>query len=278
MAHVHHFEYGWLTPGIAYCVSVLGSFLGLLCAARAREYDGSRRRFGWLALSATALGGTGIWLMHFMAMIGFSVVGSDIRYEVKLTALSALLAIVVVFLGLLILGVGPAAWNRVLLGGIVTGLGVAGMHFIGMAAMRVDGSVGYSPLPVLASIVIAVTAATAALWFTIVARSTPVVLGAAMIMGVAVTGMHYVGMAAVRVTLGPALTALHGVDVTTALPPIAAIAGVAMAILIYLTLSKPQDNPLPLAPAPREPDSTSPPPPRPGPGSRPMYYQPTVDE
>jgi NO-binding membrane sensor protein with MHYT domain len=243
MAHVHHFAYGWLTPGLAYGVSLLGSMLGLLCAARARGVVGSRlRRAGWLGLAAVSIGGTGIWLMHFMAMIGFSVVGSDIRYKPGLTALSAVLAIGVVWLGLAILGTGPVRWYRVVGGGVVAGLGVATMHYTGMAAMQIDGWFNYRPSMVLASVVIAITAATAALWFTVVARSTRAIIGAAAVMGFAVTGMHYVGMAAVRVHLDPSMGALDGVDVATALPPIAALAGLLVAVLLYTALSAPEED------------------------------------
>ncbi len=75
--HVDHFSYGWLTPGLAYFLSVLGSLLGLVCTVRARAMIDNARRARWLVLAAWAIGGTGIWVMHFMAMIGFSV--PDIR-------------------------------------------------------------------------------------------------------------------------------------------------------------------------------------------------------
>ena len=95
MAHVHHFSYGPLTPVAAYLMSFVGSFLGLLCMSRARASTG-RSRASWLSLAALAIGGTGIWVMHFIAMLGFSVSGMPIRYNVPVTLLSCLTAVAVV--------------------------------------------------------------------------------------------------------------------------------------------------------------------------------------
>ena len=102
MAEVHHFDYGWITPIMAYCLSVLGSLLGLICTSRARRLSTARERSSWLVLAAVSIGGTGIWVMHFMAMIGFGVVGSEIRYDIAITALSVVVAVAVVGLGLFI--------------------------------------------------------------------------------------------------------------------------------------------------------------------------------
>jgi NO-binding membrane sensor protein with MHYT domain len=239
VAEVHHFTYGWITLALSYGVAVLGSFLGLLCTARARDAHTRVSRARWLALAAPAIGGSGIWLMHFAGMIGFTVEGSDIRYDPTLTAGSAVLAIVVVGIGLFVVGYGKATAVRIVAGGTFAGLGVAGMHYTGMAAMNLQGSLGYRGWLVLASVVIAVVAATAALWFTVVTRRMGLIVLASLIMGVAVTGMHFTGMAAVRVRLDPAIPALDGVSVTTMLPPVALVMGLAVTALLYGTLTAP---------------------------------------
>lgn len=189
---VHHFTAGWLTPVLAYVMSVTGSFLGLQCASRARARE---KRVGWLCAAAIALGGTGIWVMHFVAMLGFSVVGATIKYDVPLTALSAIVAVAVVGIGLLIVNWRPHSIGALLAGGAITGSGVAAMHYTGMAAMNADVDIDYQPGFVLLSIVIAVVAAVAALWFTLWVDGLITTFGAALIMGIAVCGMHYVGMA-----------------------------------------------------------------------------------
>ncbi len=84
-------------------------------------------------------------------------------------------------------------------GGGITGLGVGAMHYAGMYAMKSDASISYDGRIVALSMVIAVVAATAALWFTLHVRGTLVTVAAALVMGVAVSGMHYTGMFAMRV-------------------------------------------------------------------------------
>jgi NO-binding membrane sensor protein with MHYT domain len=243
VAGTQELAYGWLPPALAYGVSVLGSLLGLLCTSKARQGGTLGRRAGWLTGAAISIGGAGIWLMHFLGMISFAVDGSDVRYGIGLTVVSALIGIVVVGIGLVILGTAdrPKA-RRVFSGGLFTGLGVAGMHYTGMAAMQVDGTISYDLALVAASIVIAVVAATAALWFTIVARNVYTIAGAALIMGVAVNGMHYVGMHALRVKLDHVHSISAGIDLTTAVPLIAGLTGTVVSLLLYVTLSIPSHD------------------------------------
>jgi len=195
---VHNFSYGLLTPALAYLMSFLGSFLALRCTSRARASTGSARR-GWLLVAAVSLGVTGIWVMHFIAMLGFSVPGDTIRFNVLVTLASMLLAVAFVSLGLMIIGFGPATNWALVLAGVVTGFGVAGMHYTGMAAMEGPFRMNYDPLLFVLSVVIAIVAATAALWATLRISKMWATLAASLIMGVAVSGMHYTGMAAMRV-------------------------------------------------------------------------------
>ena len=198
--HVDHFTYGAVTPVLSYTLSVLGSLLGLICTVRARATSDGGRRARWLLLAAWAIGGTGIWVMNFMAMIGFSVGDAPIRYDVSITIASWITAIVAVGIGLFIVGFGRPNFFKIVLGGLFTGSGVAAMHYTGMAAMRLPGDISYDRKLFIASIVIAVVASTVALWFTVTLRKGVVLFIAALIMGVAVNGMHFTGMYAMRVT------------------------------------------------------------------------------
>ena len=241
MAEVHHFAYGWITPIMAYSLSVLGSLLGLICTSRALRFTAGRQRIWWLVLAAVALGGTGIWVMHFMAMIGFTVEGSEIRYDIAVTALSVVVAIGVVGVGVFIVALGKPSVPKIAIGGLLTGLGVNAMHYIGMAAMRLDGEISYDPVRVGASIVIAVVAATVALWLAVTVKSGGVIFASAMVMGVAVTGMHYTGMSAMSVELSE-----HG-DVTGAsstnlIAPIALSVVLVVMGLVYSVLAAPTDE------------------------------------
>ena len=188
-------EGGLGTLAFAYFASCLGCVLGLSAMSRARSAAGGMQK-RWLLLGAFAIGGTGIWAMHFIAMLGFSVPDWQLTYNVPITVASLLVAIVVVGAGLAIAVRGRGGYRPLLAGGAITGVGVAVMHYVGMSAMNMPDSVDYSPLLVLASVVIAVAAATVALWFAMNVRGIPATIGAGMVMAVAVCGMHYTGMAA----------------------------------------------------------------------------------
>lgn len=180
-------------------MSCLGAFLGLRCATRARAYHGAARAM-WLLLASVAIGATGIWVMHFIAMLGFTIPGQTILYNVPITMISLLVAVAVVAVGLFIVGYSRSEGPVPLLtGGVIVGLGVASMHYIGMDAMRMPDMMRYNLGLVALSVVIAIVAGTAALWAGLRVRGTWQTLGAALIMGVAVSGMHYTGMAAMRV-------------------------------------------------------------------------------
>jgi NO-binding membrane sensor protein with MHYT domain len=202
VVQVHNFSYGLLNPGLAYLTSCLGCFLGLQCTARARALQGGAR-VRWLLLAGVSIGTTGIWVMHFIAMLGFSIPGQAITYNVPVTILSMLVAVGVVSVGLLIVGFGGEGLRPLLLGGMIIGLGVASMHYMGMWAMRMPDTMGYDPRLLAASVLIAIVAGTAALWAALRLGSVWHTLLASLIMGVAVSGMHYTGMAAMQVTAAP---------------------------------------------------------------------------
>ncbi|GAA2140098.1 MHYT domain-containing protein [Kitasatospora kazusensis] len=199
MGHIDHAVYGWVTPAISYLVACLGALLALRSTRWALLTEGRTRR-NWLAFASLSLG-VGIWSMHFIAMLGFAVSGTEIRYNVPLTVASLLIAILVVGVGIFTVGYSKHPRAALLAGGVTTGLGVAAMHYLGMAAMQMPGTVSYDHVTVGLSIAIAVFAATAALWATLNVQGTAAVLGAAPVMGVAVCAMHYTGMAAISVRL-----------------------------------------------------------------------------
>ncbi|HXS66111.1 MAG TPA: MHYT domain-containing protein [Streptosporangiaceae bacterium] len=197
MLTVHNFQFGLLTPILAYLMSFLGAFLGLRCTARARATIGSARR-GWLLVGSVSIGITGIWVMHFIAILGFAIPGQTIHFNVLITLASMLLAVAFVSLGLLFVGFGNVNLRSLLLAGIVVGLGVAAMHYSGMAAIEAPMRMTYNPILFGASVLIAIIACTAALWAALTLHTLWSTAGAAAVMGVAVCGMHYTGMAAMH--------------------------------------------------------------------------------
>ena len=242
MIHINNFANGALNPVMSYVVSCVGCFLGLRCTTRARAYQGAARA-RWLTLAALSIGTTGIWVMHFIAMLGFAIPGETIRYNVPFTILSMLIAVIVVGIGVFIVGFSRRAGNGpLLLGGTILGLGVASMHYIGMAAMVMPDAVRYSTALVALSIVIAVVAGTAALWAALRLSAVWSTLAASLIMGVAVSGMHYTGIAAMRVSAsrGPGLMAgmQGGVSAQAfLLPLIIGISVLAFILTVVISLS-----------------------------------------
>ncbi|MFJ5535018.1 MHYT domain-containing protein [Streptomyces sp. NPDC093261] len=223
MGHLDHATFGWLTPVLSYVMACIGAALGLRCTVRALGATGRSRR-NWLLTAASAIG-TGIWTMHFVAMLGFGVSGTEIRYDVPLTILSLLVAIVVVGAGIFAVGYSRDRIRALLLGGLTTGLGVASMHYLGMAALRLHGTVRYDPALVAASVVIAVVTATAALWAGLNVRSPVAVAVASLVMGAAVSSMHYTGMFAVSVRVSPSVQALPGATAMQFIFPLAVVLG-----------------------------------------------------
>jgi NO-binding membrane sensor protein with MHYT domain len=196
---VDSFSYGLVTPVAAYIMACLGGALGLRCTTRSVRNVRSFKP-GWLALGATAIG-SGIWTMHFIAMMGFSVAEVPIAYHKPTTFASLAVAIVMVGIGIFIVGYRGATPMALVTGGTITGLGVATMHYLGMAGLRLQGRIDYDTLTVALSVLIAVVAATAALWAAVSVHGFLASLGASLVMGIAVSGMHYTGMAAVSVHL-----------------------------------------------------------------------------
>ncbi len=262
MAPVDHLAYGWINPVMAYAFSFLGSLLALMLAKRARDnHDGKRLRL--LLIAALVLGSTGIWLMHFVAILGFDVPGTALRYDLFVTALSLAIAVGIVGFGLLVVGLGEqlAAW-RFLFGGPITGIGVAAMHYVGMAAININAEISYDRPLFVASVIIAMVAATVALWLAMVVKSASATVLAAAAMGIAVCSMHYTGMAAVEVRPSETIHPLHGSTPFTLLVPISMLASILIFGVFYAMAGmsiRDHSTGAPLAlPAPAEQRESSP--------------------
>src|SRR5258708_6705110 len=167
---MHHFDMGLWLLFLAYIVSVTGSVVGLACTRLGAAASNERDRLRWLAMASIAIGGVAIWLMHFIAMLGFAIPGSVVRYNLGWTVASAALAISAVFVGLITIG-RTVDLRRLIAGGVITGVAVALMHYTGMWALQMQGAMTYQKGLVALSVLIAVVAATAALWFTLVLES-----------------------------------------------------------------------------------------------------------
>ena len=238
---VHNFSNGLLNPGLGYLMSCLGSFLGLRCITRARAYTG-RTRAIWLLLASLAIGATGIWVMHFIAMLGFAIPGQQILYNVPVTLVSLLAAVVVVAIGLFIVGYSRGGVLPVLAGGVIIGIGVSTMHYVGMSAMSMQGTVRYSLGLVGVSVLIAIVAGTAALLAGLHVGGVWSSLAVSLVMGVAVTGMHYTGMAAMHVYAGHGGMAMSGNPADSFLFPLLLGASVLTFLLSLIIAMSPNEE------------------------------------
>jgi NO-binding membrane sensor protein with MHYT domain len=244
MSHeLHHFTMGfWVLP-LAYVMAVVGSYVGLSCVRQALRFTTVRAGMLWLVMASVSIGGVGIWLMHFIGMMGFAVPASAIRYNLALTVLSAALAVIATLFGLgAVVGIRLISTRRLdhlaalVVGGLVMGLAVSLMHYSGMAAIRIQGTLEYDPMFVAASVIIGIVASTAALRVAGLAERLWVRVAAALIMGCAVVAMHYTGMAGVQATVDPTSSAPSGVTVMALLFPAFVIGVIVLAVPIVALL------------------------------------------
>ena len=174
-------------------VACFASYTALDLSGHLGPTRGFARR-AWLVAAALTMGG-GIWSMHFVAMLAF-IMPIPMSYDIGLTILSLVVAILVTGVGFYVISRQGASPLRLVLSGIFMGLGIAGMHYTGMAAMRGNVELSYDPLFVALSLVIAIGASTVALWVAFRTTDLEQKLVAAVVMGLAISGMHYTGMRA----------------------------------------------------------------------------------
>ena len=190
------YNYGLVV--ISVLVAILASYTALDLATRITASRGKSARM-WLVGGAFSMG-IGIWSMHFLGMLAFSL-PIPLGYDVAITLLSMLIAVVVSGFALHIVSQPSLGARKLGIAGVVMGLGICSMHYTGMWAMETHPLATYDPLLFAASVAIAIAAALAALWIAFTLRTGPewtryAKLGSAVIMGFAITGMHYTGMAA----------------------------------------------------------------------------------
>ncbi len=172
-------------------VAVFASYTALDLGGRVAAARGLARRV-WLVAAAITMGG-GIWSMHFVAMLAF-IMPTPMSYDIGLTTLSLVVAMFVTGGGFYVISRHSGSLLRLVLSGIFMGLGIAAMHYTGMAAMREHVDLSYDRIFVALSLIIAIGASTAALWLAFRTTDLGQKLIAAVVMGVAISGMHYTAM------------------------------------------------------------------------------------
>ncbi len=207
---------------LSIAVAIIASYTALDMAGRVSASDSSARKSViWLVAGAMSMG-TGIWSMHFIGMLSFHL-PIKVAFDLPITLLSLIIAIVASFIALFFLRQAQLGIRNLVIGTILIGSGIAAMHYTGMFAMQMSPPIRYEPLLFVASILIAIVASLAALWISFQLRwkhSRHEILakvGSAVVMGLAISGMHYTGMAATRFAPGSVCLAVTsgGIDLTT---------------------------------------------------------------
>ncbi|EBH8765678.1 EAL domain-containing protein [Salmonella enterica] len=191
-------EYNHILVAVSFAVAIFASYTALNMAGRVAGSARSNARI-WLIGGGFALG-VGIWAMHFVGMLAMDH-AMNMRFDPFLTGLSMLIAIGSSLFALWLVSAEKLRLRRLLPGALVMGLGISAMHYTGMAALQFASIIVWNSAWVALSIIIALLASCGALWLTFRLRheGTDVALrraGAAVLMGIAIAGMHYAGMKA----------------------------------------------------------------------------------
>ena len=215
-------------------VACFASYTALDLGGRVRAAFGLARK-AWLFTAAMAMGG-GIWAMHFIAMLAF-VMPVPMAFDVGLTLLSLFVAVVVTGVGFYLISTHEATPRLLALSGLFMGLGIVAMHYTGMAAMRVPADLSYDRLFVALSVLVAVGASTAALWLAFRTAALLQRLAAAVVMGLAIAGMHYTAMHAAIFTPHAPLDQAQGHSSMGHTNLALAVAGITFLILLFALIA-----------------------------------------
>ena len=209
-------SYNFWLVAVSFIVAALASYTALDLTGRIALLASSRLRHAWLAGGAAAMG-VGIWSMHFIAMLALSL-PIPLGYDFALTGDSLAIAVVVSYFALFVTTRARLTLIHLVSGSVLMGLGIAGMHYTGMTAMRMRPGIDYQPAWFAASLAIAIAASMAALLIARRLRDDTgynvrrTRFGAALIMALAISGMHYAGMMAADFPVDAICGAAKGVN------------------------------------------------------------------
>ena len=228
-------SYNYALVALSVLIAIFASYAALDLAGRVTAADGWTRSV-WLLGGAGAMG-TGIWSMHYIGMLAF-LLPIPVAYHWPTVLLSLLAAVLASVVALGAVSRQKMGAFRALAGSVLMGAGISGMHYIGMAAMRLPAVCQFNSSLVVLSVVFAVLISLAALWITFHFRDEKKrigwkKLGGAVVMGAAIPVMHYTGMAAASFTpSGVPADLSHAVSISTL-----STAGIATVTFIVLGLA-----------------------------------------
>jgi PAS domain S-box-containing protein len=228
-------SYSYALVALSVLIAAVASYAALDLAGRVTAARGWIRA-AWLLGGACAMG-TGIWSMHYIGMLAF-ILPIPVAYHWPTVLLSLFAAILASAIALYVVSREKMGASRAAVGSVLMGAGIASMHYIGMAAMRLPAMCHFDSFLVVLSVVFAVSISLAALWITFHFRDEKTGVGreklaGAVVMGAAIPIMHYTGMAAASFTSsGMPVDLSNAVSISTL-----GTAGIAAVTLIVLGLA-----------------------------------------
>jgi signal transduction histidine kinase/NO-binding membrane sensor protein with MHYT domain len=199
-----HALYSPVLVAVSVLIAIFASYTALDLASSVSVARGRIRQV-WLTGGSLAMG-VGIWSMHFVGMLAFSLPGTPIAYDITLLILSIVVAIAASAIALVVVSRRMVPLPALVVAGLAMGAAISGMHYSGIWSMRLSAHITWQDRLVAASITIAIVAAFAALWLAFRFRGESGVrgvwyrIGGAVLMGVAIAGMHYTAMLAMQFT------------------------------------------------------------------------------
>lgn len=232
-------SYNLLLVFASYCVAVIAAYTAIYFGTKVFELSGANRKF-WLGAGALCLG-TGIWSMHFVGMSAYEMpMEMDMTFNAGITALSWVPAILASALALYVITLPSVSARSIVASAFIMGTGIFCMHYTGMYAMKMNPPIQYDMLLVAISGVIAVVASGAALVICRKVRDVPeqyvliVKIVAALVMGVAICGMHYTGMAAANYHVDASMASSNSLRGDWMGVPTAIAASVFLLLAVYI--------------------------------------------
>ncbi|WP_153803842.1 hypothetical protein [Nocardia sp. SYP-A9097] len=249
-----YFSMGYWVIGLALIVSVAGASCGLACIRQSTKSVTARFRLLWLFVAASSIGGVGVALSVFVSMLGFGVKGTTLRYDTTMTTLFSALSGLTVFAALVIAG-KTLNWFRLIAGALVMAAGLGTVHLLLLAAIRVQGSTERGLVSIIAVYVIAAVASALMLWFSMWAKTVPVLMVGSLAYAVMVTGMHYAGLTGLQVHVNSAAAIPDGTELFDFFVPFFVIGTLSLTIPITAILVAPDRREARQAPVPVELDA-----------------------
>ena len=245
---LQHFSMGTWIVALAAVTSFIGVFVGIASARKAMTAPNPRQRYLWLAWGALSIGGFGAWLPHYIAMVGFEVYGSVVRYDVVWIAISFVVPVAAAAVALLIISPPPTKHrrpstsveiSRLAGGAVLLGIGFTGMDLAIVASLEIQGAVNSDIVLTTASAAIGFVVGAGIMWSISALESRTLRLVASVVVAVGLVAMHYTGVFGLSAAVDQSVARPDGLEVFSILFPVFVLGMLVVTIPITALLMAP---------------------------------------